>query len=68
VSRKKKEEKKRSADPLEEIWTEITYVCPVRGKVTQKVKGVRYKPVEYVPTSFTEEILLDGVELEEEDI
>lgn len=38
---------KTSTSPIEETYeTEITYDCPVRGKVTQKVTVTRLKPVE----------------------
>lgn len=26
------------------FWTEVTFVCPVRGKVTEKVKVKKLKP------------------------
>ena len=26
-----------------EMFLDITFICPVRGKVTQKVKGIKYK-------------------------
>ncbi len=45
---KKKKAKKTSekTDPnvLEEVYEEITFTCPIRGKVTQKVKVKKLKP------------------------
>lgn len=39
---KKKEEQKN--DMVESIfWRDMEYTCPVRGKVTQKVKVITYK-------------------------
>lgn len=47
MSRKKQKEKELIQPENElvesEIMVEITYICPVRGKVTQMVKGKRYK-------------------------
>lgn len=42
---------KKKEDPKDEMvecvtWKEITYTCPTRGKVTQKVKVVKYKTKE----------------------
>jgi len=44
----KKKQKEKITQPENqliesEIWVEITYNCPIRGKITQKVKGLRYK-------------------------
>jgi hypothetical protein len=40
-------EKKPKRDPrIEQIYEEeVTFMCPVRGKVTQKVKIKRFKPL-----------------------
>jgi len=54
VSRKKKHTGERKAEVLEEFWTEVEFTCPVRGLVKQKVKGVKYKPVEYKFTPYVE--------------
>lgn len=56
MSRKKKDIGTRTAEVQEELWTEIEFVCPVRGKVKQKVKGLRLKPVEYKPAVYTEDL------------
>lgn len=44
---KKPKEKKPRKDPrIEQEYDEIvTFTCPVRGKVTQKVRIKRYKPL-----------------------
>ena len=41
------EKKKPKKDPrIEEIYEEeVTFICPVRGKVTQKVKVKKFKPL-----------------------
>jgi len=48
MSRKKQKEKELIQPENElvesEVMLEIAYVCPIRGKVTQMVKGKRYKP------------------------
>lgn len=46
MSKKKKEPvEEKLDDKVESIeWREITFTCPVRGKVTQKVKVVKLKP------------------------
>jgi len=48
MSRKKQKEKESIQPENElvesEVMLEITYFCPIRGKVTQMVKGKRYKP------------------------
>lgn len=67
MSRKKKKTGERQAEVVEEFWTEIEFVCPIRGKVKQKVKGVRYKPVEYKFTPYAEEISeAEGISDEED--
>ncbi len=38
---KKKEENKPEVEAVE--WKEISYTCPTRGKVTEKVKVTKYK-------------------------
>lgn len=45
MPKKKKEEHKELKDPnVESVeWREIEYTCPVRGKVKQKVKVIKYK-------------------------
>lgn len=35
---------------LEEYEIEVSFICPVRGRIAQKVMGKRYAPVKYVPT------------------
>jgi hypothetical protein len=40
---KKKKEERKLADVDREIEIEITFVCPIRGLVTQKIKGIKYK-------------------------
>jgi hypothetical protein len=44
----KKKEKEKVIQPENqliesEVWVDVTFLCPVRGKVTQKVRGIRYK-------------------------
>jgi len=74
---KKKKVKKTSekVDPnvLEEVFQEITFICPIRGKVTQKVKVKKLKPkgdgqdIAVIPDSdITANLDKDG-SLEEED-
>ena len=59
VSKTKKiTESSEKAEVDFEYWTEITYICPKRGKVTEKVKATRYKPQKYRPGA------LDAVELD----
>lgn len=38
--------KKKESEVVETYTTEITYTCPVRGKVTEKVKVKKYKTAE----------------------
>jgi hypothetical protein len=47
--KKIKESNQEKPDVLFEHWIEITYECPVRGTVTEKVKGTRYHPQKYKP-------------------
>lgn len=44
--RKPKKKVKSETDPnvMEEVWQEISYTCPIRGKVIQKVKVKKLKP------------------------
>jgi hypothetical protein len=50
MARKKVKEKPQESAEIDfEYWTEITYICPKRGKVTEKVKATRYKPQKYKP-------------------
>ena len=44
---KPKQDKKPRKDPrIEEIYEEeVEFICPVRGKIKQKVKVKRYKPL-----------------------
>ncbi len=44
MSKQKKEEKKAVGPGVEAVeYREITFTCPTRGKVTQKVKVTKYK-------------------------
>ena len=45
-------------------WTEVTYTCPVRGKVTEKVKVKKLKPQETpkIIPNYELEILKDEVD------
>ena len=45
--KKIKENSSEKAEVDFEYWTEITYTCPTRGKVIEKVKVTRYKPQKY---------------------
>lgn len=65
MKKKKKENKKDSS--IEEKMVEIEFICPVRGKVKQLVKGVKYKAIAYVPAQYTAEELLDDKVLEDEE-
>lgn len=55
--KKNKEQPKEKPDVLFEHWIEITYICPTRGKVTERVKGTRYKPQQYKPGALDVESL-----------
>lgn len=36
--------KEKDPNVLEEYWEEVTFMCPKRGKVTQKIKVKKMKP------------------------
>ena len=42
----RKKHNKKTDDEMKSYETEITYTCPKRGKVTEKVKIKRYKTAE----------------------
>lgn len=44
--RKPKAPDPKKTDVESFYWTEVTYTCPVRGKVTEKVKVKKLKPQE----------------------
>lgn len=41
---KKPKSKTNPSEPELTYWTEITYICPTRGKVTEKVQVKKLKP------------------------
>jgi hypothetical protein len=45
----------KTAEVEAEIETEIEFVCPVRGLVKQKVRGLKYKPLNVSTPKFTAE-------------
>lgn len=55
--------KKKEVDLMEEYTTEITYTCPKRGKVTEKVKVKKYKSAE---TSYLQEVTVKDLAEPEE--
>lgn len=71
--RKPKKKVKSELDPdvMEEVWQEISFTCPIRGKVKQKVKVKRLKPksgsehVAVIPDSDIT-ALIEGKETESE--
>lgn len=68
--RGKKTEKSRKAEFEKDLLVEIEFICPVRGKVKQLVKGTKYKTLNNKEPRYTvEEILGDGseVRIDEED-
>ena len=67
---KKKSKKEKPADPRveSEYFTEVTWTCPARGKVTEKVKIKRLKPqaAPVAPNPFDLEILKEVVGTDDE--
>lgn len=60
MKRIKKLSKLNSKEPVESVyWTEITYTCPKRGKVTEKVqvKKLKGQPTPESSSSYELEIL-----------
>jgi hypothetical protein len=55
--KKNKEPTQEKPNVLFEHWIEITYICPTRGKVTERVKGTRYEPQKYKPGALDIETL-----------
>lgn len=49
AARKKEKIVSTKTQILEEKEIEVTWLCPKRGMVTEKVKGARYAPLKYVP-------------------
>jgi hypothetical protein len=71
----KKIQKKQDPNVLEEVEQEITFNCPIRGKVVQKVKVKKLKPkgdggeVPVIPDSdLTSKIDSDSTSENDEDI
>jgi hypothetical protein len=60
VKKQQKQESKK-AEVLGETWTEIEFICPVRGWVKQKVKGVKYQSLSRSNPRYTAEDLMDDV-------
>lgn len=64
----RKSSKKTDTNETELVyWTEITYVCPKRGKVTEKVqvKKLKAQPVPDVAQKYELEILKESPEDDE---
>lgn len=51
----------RKVEELGEIITEITFECPIRGLVTQKVKGVKFKSLVTNTPKYTSEEFLNNI-------
>ena len=54
-------------EPEQTYWTEITYICPKRGKVTEKVqvKKLKPQPVPETDSKYELEILKEASEDDE---
>jgi len=60
VSRKSKNTNgDQKAEVEQEVWAEIEFYCPVRGKVKQLVKGTRYKSPNFKPATYTADQFID---------
>lgn len=51
MKKTKKTTKTSTEEPECSYWTDITYVCPKRGKVTEKVRVKKLKPQPVPETS-----------------
>jgi hypothetical protein len=49
MARKKEVFASTKTSIIEEKEIEVTWHCPKRGWITEKVKGARYAPLKYVP-------------------
>lgn len=48
MKKQKSKEQSSVSEVDHEVWIDVTYTCPVRGVVTERVKGIRYKPQQAV--------------------
>jgi hypothetical protein len=55
-----------SPTELFDVEVTVTWLCPKRGLVTEKVKGKRYSSVKYTPQLDKEEFALAGLVTTEE--
>lgn len=67
MKKTKKPKKVDASEPELVYWTEITYICPTRGKVTEKVqvKKLKPQPVPDVGQKYELEILKEVAEDDE---
>jgi len=71
LKHKSSEKKQNKEEYIERIeWKDITYNCPERGLVTQKVKVTRFKPQTTPPPSnpFDAEMIKEILGNEDEEI
>ena len=61
---KQDDDSKKRSEIETYYWTDVTYVCPVRGKITEKVKVKKLKPQESpkIIPNYELEILKDEVD------
>ena len=50
-----------------EVVVVIEFICPVRGLVSQEVKGIKLKPIKYSAPKYTAEELFKDTKADEED-
>lgn len=55
-TKKNSKPKNNDSQVKEYIWKDITYTCPVRGKVTQKIKVAVLKPQDAPESKFEIEL------------
>lgn len=63
--------KEREEAEIESIdWIDMTYSCPVRGQVTEKVKRIKYKPqrAPSYQSRYDSDMLNEIVSLEDGDV
>jgi hypothetical protein len=67
MKKTKKPKKVDGREPEQTYWTEITYICPTRGRVTEKVqvKKLKSQPAPDVAQKYELEILKEAAEDDE---
>ena len=59
ITTNKTKSKRKLFQIQEEYETEITYQCPTRGQVTQKIKVKKYESPSYAPSFDVDDELID---------